>query len=234
MKRAFLASGCAVLALAACSKTDTTAKVTAAATTSTNVATGAISGPATPPSRKAGLWEQSMSLAMPSGEKHQMMQATRMCLDAASEAKMKWWATENRRGENKCAEQSISPKLGGGWTFHSVCNMGDGGKVTSDGEATGDFGSHYTVNVNSVTSGSAMAQSNGVHKISIEATWKGPCPADMKPGDIEMPGGMKINMVDAANAPSAEGFKPGQRPTAAQMAQMRAQAMEMARKMKAN
>jgi hypothetical protein len=71
--------------------------------------------------------------------------------------------------------------------------------------------------------------------MAIEATWKGACPADMKPGDVEMPGGMKINLVDAANGAGAtvNGIRPGQRPTPEQMAQMRAQAMEMARRMKA-
>jgi len=112
--------------------------------------------------------------------------------------------------------------------------MGDGGKVVSDGEATGDFGSHYKVNVTSVTSGSSFAQSNGTHKIAIEADWKGPCPAGMKGGDIEMPGGMRINMTDAANGPTINGVKPGERPTPEQMAQMRAQAMEMAKRMKAD
>jgi hypothetical protein len=232
MTRAILICGCAALALAACSKSQTTASTTEKSTSSVNLAASA---PATPPSRKAGLWEQSMTLEQPSGEKHQIAQATKMCLDDASEAKMKWWATENRKGGANCSEQSISPKLGGGWSFHSVCDMGDGGKVVSDGEATGDFGSHYTVNVTSVTSGSSFAQSNGTHKIAIEASWKGPCPAGMKGGDIEMPGGMRINMVDAANGagPTINGVKPGERPTPEQMAQMRAQAMEMAKRMKA-
>lgn len=224
MTRAILVCGCAALALSACSKkTDT-----AAATGGSAPAAATASAPAAPmsvPTRKSGLWEQTMNLT-------KMTQTIRMCVDEASEAKMKWWATENRRGGVDCSEQAVTPKLGGGWSFHSVCKMGDSGTVTSDGEATGDFGSHYKVDVTSTTSGSAMAQANGVHKIEIEATWKGPCPADMKGGDIEMPGGMKINMVDAANG-APNGFKPGQRPTPEQMAQMRAQAMEMAKRMKA-
>jgi hypothetical protein len=139
-----------------------------------------------------------MTMAMPSGETHQMVQSVRMCLDEASEAKLKWWSTENRRGRSECSEQSISAKLGGGWKIHSVCDMGDGGKVVSDGEASGDFNSHYKVEVTSVTSGSAMAQSNGTHKISMDASWKGPCPAGMKPGDMEMPGGMRISTSGGA------------------------------------
>jgi len=229
MKRAILVCGCAALALGACSK-----KADTAATTGESAPTAAAAPAlATPPTRKAGLWEQSMTLVESSGSTKPFMQGTKMCVDEASEAKMKWWATENRGGKSDCTEQSITPRLGGGWTIHSVCTVGEM-KVVSDGQVTGDFGSHYKFDATSVTSGSSMPQSNGTHKMSMEATWKGPCPADMKGGDIEMPGGMKINMVDAANkAPTAEGFKPGQRPTAAQMAQMRAQAMEMAKRMKA-
>jgi hypothetical protein len=229
MKRAILVAAAAVLALAACSKKADTA-ATGAATP-----TVAAAPSLTPPTRKAGLWEQTMTLERSSGAAQPFMQGTKMCLDEASEAKMKWWATENRRGKSECAEQAITPRLGGGWSFHSVCSLGDGAKVTADGQATGDFGSHYKVDITSVTSGSAMAQSNGTHKMTIEATWKGPCPAGMKGGDIEMPGGMRVNMVDAAGRAAAapEGFKPGQRPTPEQMAQMRAQAMEMAKRMKA-
>ncbi|HEY0437305.1 MAG TPA: SIMPL domain-containing protein [Phenylobacterium sp.] len=233
MKRAWLTCGCAALALAACSKTGTKAAADGGAAAAPVASAAPTSS--SPPARKAGLWEQSMSMSLPSGEKHQIAQAIRTCVDAASEAKLKWWATENRPGKTMCSEESVTPKLGGGWAFHSVCNMGDSGKVASDGEATGDFGSHYRVDVTSVTTGSAMAQSNGTHKMAIEATWKGACPADMKPGDVEMPGGMKINLVDAANGAGAtvNGIRPGQRPTPEQMAQMRAQAMEMARRMKA-
>ena len=44
-------------------------------------------------------------------------------------------------------------------------------------------------------SGASARHMNGVHAMTIEATWKGPCPADLKPGDMVLPGGMKINMM---------------------------------------
>lgn len=227
MTRAILVCGCAALALSACSKKSDTA---ATGGTAPDAAVASAPGPVTPPTRKAGLWEQTMvSESAPVGRA--MNQTLRMCVDDASEAKMKWWATENRKGGSTCAEQSVSRKLGGGWSFHSVCDVGDGGKVTADGEATGDFGSHYKVEIHSVMTGSPMAQANVSHKMTMEATWKGPCPAGMKGGDIEMPGGMKINTLDAARgaAPTIDGLKPGQRPTPEQIAQMRAQAMAMAK-----
>lgn len=205
MHRAILICGCAALALAACSKKADTAGGPAAV-----ASTPAATASAAPPTRKGGLWEQTMDLGS-------MKQTISMCVDAASEAKARWWSTERGAGKADCAEQSVTPTAGG-WSFHSVCKMGDNGTVTSDGTATGDFGSHYKVEVTSVTSGAAMAQANGTHKVAIEATWKGACPPDMKAGDMMMPGGMKI---------SSEGGTPHVEtgPGGVDMAKMRAQAM---------
>lgn len=219
MKRAILVSGLALLALGACAKkTETAATGEAVATTATAPA------PMTPPTRKPGLWEQKISTA-------NINQTMKMCIDEAVEQKMKWWGSQ-ASGKSDCAEQKITPHLGGGWDFHSVCKMGESGTVTSDGQATGDFGSHYKVEVNSVTAGSPMAQANGPHKTTIEATWTGPCPAGMIGGDMEMPGGMKINMLHAMDATAGMARGADGRPTPEAMAKMRAQAMEMAKAMK--
>jgi hypothetical protein len=185
MKRAILICGCAALALSACSK-----KADTGAAPSASAPAPVAAAPAAPPTRKGGLWEQAMDMG-------QMKQTIRMCVDEASEAKTKWWSTERHGGQSNCAEQSVTPTPGG-WAFHSVCTTGDGGKVTSDGTATGDFGTHYKVEMTAVTSGSAMAQANGTHKMSMEGSWKGPCPAGMKPGDMEMPGGMRISTSGGA------------------------------------
>ena len=174
--------------------------------------------PMTPPPRKAGLWEQKVSTAG-------MNQTMKMCLDESIDQKMKWWGSQSPKGgKSDCEQQAITPHAGGGWDFHAVCKMGESGTITSDGSATGDFSSHYKVEVNSVTAGSPMAQANGVHKTTIEATWTGPCPAGMKAGDMEMPGGMRIDMADAMSGkpPSMAGGA-----GAMDMAKLRAQAKAM-------
>jgi hypothetical protein len=171
------------------------------------------SAPLTPPPRKAGLWEQRISTAG-------MNQTIKMCLDEKVEQKMKWWGSQSQNKQSNCEQEAITPHAGGGWDFHSVCKMGESGTVTSDGSATGDFGSHYKVEVNSVTAGSPMAQANGPHKTVIEATWTGPCPADMKAGDMELPGGMRFNTTDAMSGKPAGGAAGG-----TDMAKLRAQAM---------
>jgi hypothetical protein len=167
----------------------------------------------TPPSRKAGLWEQKISTAG-------MNQTMKMCLDESVEQKMKWWGSQAGNGKSDCEQQTITPHAGGGWDFHAVCKMGESGTVTSDGQATGDFNSHYKVEINSVTSGSPMAQANGAHKTTIEATWTGPCPAGMRAGDMQMANGMTINMVDAMSGKPGGPAGPG----GMDMAKLRAQA----------
>ncbi len=226
MKRLIGISAVALVALAGCSKkTDTAASAggagAPAAATASDAKPAALSAM---PTRKAGLWEQTIS-------SEQMHQTTKMCLDDMTEQKMKWWATESRGDiKSMCPEQSMTPKLTGGWHVHSVCKMGDAGTVTSDGDVTGDFGSHYTMTMTSVTTGSAMAQANGTHKMTMEGSWKGACPPDMRAGDMVMPGGMKINTLDmAAGKPAIAGMGAGGHMSSADIAKLRAQAQEMAK-----
>jgi hypothetical protein len=217
--RGSLICGAAVLALGACAKKTETAATGTAAPAPANAPAATPVGPIGLPSRKAGLWEQTMN-------SEKMHQTVSMCIDTALDQKMKVWGSQS--GKSNCSEEKISQHLGGGYEFHAVCAMGESGTITSDGQATGDFGSHYTVALTSTTSGSPMAQANGVHKMSIDAVWKGPCPADMKPGDMMLPGGMKFNVADAMAGAAAGG-----RPSPEQMAKMRAQAMEMKKQMEA-
>lgn len=219
MRRAIGISALALLALAACQKKTETAAATGAPAGATATAP-APAGPLTPPPRKPGLWVQKVSMA-------QMEQSTRMCLDQATDRQMAWWGSQ--AAKSNCEQQQITRHAGGGWEFHSVCKSADGATTTSDGVASGDFNSHYKVDVTSTTTGGPMPQANGTHKIAIEATWAGPCPAGMKAGDMEMPGGMKINMNDVASGQGSSGIRPGHPPSAAEIARLRAQAMEMAK-----
>jgi len=229
MKRLIWVSAVALVALAGCAKKTDTAAGASTNASATAPATGdnGSSKPAaalTTPTRRAGLWEQTMHM-------REMTQTTKMCLDDATEQKMKWWATEQRadKSENPCTEQSVTPKLGGGWSFHSVCKMGESGTITSNGEATGDFGSHYTLKITSVTTGSSYAQANGTHEMTMEGTWKGACPAGMKGGDIQLANGMTFNATDGAHMGGLKGHGPGGRMTPDDIAKLRAQAREMSK-----
>lgn len=141
----------------------------------------------TPPKRKPGLWEQRVS----NGD---FVQVTRICLDAATDAKLSFWG--GQATNDACEKNLASARTDGGWQFSSVCDMGPGGKITTAGVATGDFSSHYQVTADSSTVGAATPQMNGAHKMTIDAAWQGPCPAGMKGGDMTLPGGVKINLLD--------------------------------------
>jgi len=221
MGRTMLVCAASALALAACSKggDKTAAGGAPAAGNAAKTASADVGGP--PPSRKAGLWEQTMAF-------NGMKQTMRMCVDEASEQKTGWWNTERRgpsSGDPDCAERNISRTLTGGWKIHSVCKEPNGMTVTADGTASGDFGQSYHVDITTVTTGSSMPAANGTHHMVMDGAWKGACPAGMAAGDMEMPGGMRIG---AHGVTGANGGAPSQ----AEIARMRAQAMEMAKKYK--
>ena len=211
MKRVLVSTAC-VLALAACSK-----KPAAAPDASSAAAPAVASAPAapmTPPERKAGRWEQKMSTAG-------MTQVSRIGFSDEVNKKMSLWGQQ--AGDDQCTSKSVTPTVGG-WKFASTCNMGSGGTIVSSGEARGDFGSHYTVDIRSSTTGAGAPQMNGEHVMTLEATWKGPCPADFKPGDMELPGGMKINMLTmGAGGPGSSGGKPSAEQVAAMRKMIEAQ-----------
>jgi hypothetical protein len=233
MVRTMLVCGAAILALAACSKkADQSAanSGTPAAGEAAKTASAEAPGPVGPPTRKAGLWEQTIS-------SDKMHQTIRMCIDEATEQKAKWWRSEGRRsssGDTDCSEQKVTRTLTGGWNIHAVCKS-EGMTVTTDGTATGDFGNNYHVELTSTSTGSSIPEANGTRKMVMDGVWKGPCPAGWTGGDMEV-NGMRMNVLNPQAAPTGPGMpamKAGHMPTQAEIAQMRAQAMEMEKRMKA-
>jgi hypothetical protein len=147
--------------------------------------------PATPPQRTAGLWEQTVSTGG-------MAQTSTLCVNAVVEEKLGWWGQQATK--NGCSQSSFTPRPGG-WTFSSTCDLGPSGKTVSNGVATGDFNSAYQLDMTGKTTGATSPHMNGEHKINIKAAWKGPCPADMRPGDMVLgAGGVKMNLLDAPAA----------------------------------
>lgn len=178
----------AALALAACSKPAGEKAASAEGAAKPAAATASVpAGPAAMPSRKPGLWKQTVSTAG-------MTQTSTLCLDKAVESKLAVWGAG--ASKERCQETAIAPAPGG-WSFTSACDMGTGGRTTTEGVVTGDFNTSYKVEASSRTEGAAAPQMNGPHKMVMQATWQGPCPADMKPGDMALPNGMKINMLAA-------------------------------------
>jgi hypothetical protein len=139
------------------------------------------------PTRKAGLWEMKM-LRTGSAVPDMTMQH---CTDATTDKEMS--TAFSPSGKDVCSKQDIQ-KTATGYVSDTVCGVA-GMTITSHAEITGDFNSAYTVKS---TSHSEHGPS-GVPRDSttmIEAKWLGACKSDQKPGDIVMPGGMKMNIMD--------------------------------------
>jgi hypothetical protein len=92
-----------------------------------------------------------------------------------------------------CSKQDIQ-KTATGYVTDSVCTVA-GVTMTTHSEILGDFNSAYTVKATSNSQGGSAAVPRDSTTV-IEAKWLGACKADQKPGDIMMPGGVKMNIKD--------------------------------------
>jgi hypothetical protein len=135
------------------------------------------------PVRKAGLWEMKVLRAGSPSPEMTMQQCTDESTDKDMSTAMSPMAKE------MCSKQEIQ-KTATGYVTDSICGIA-GVTITSHAEITGDFNSAYTVKS---TSRSERGPAGGT--TTIEAKWLGTCTADQKPGDIMMPGGMKMNIKD--------------------------------------
>ncbi len=189
IRRAVCLALCAATALAGCSRKQEGAA--SADQPAAQASASAVVAPATPPKRKPGLWVQTMTIPG-------MTQKSSICTDAAVEDAVGFWGQQMTR--DRCARSSITRNADGSWTVESQCDMGSGGVTTTKGVARGDFNTAYSMTMESSTVGAGAAHMNGVHKMTLQATWQGPCPAGAKPGDIDLGNGMKINMMDMAAA----------------------------------
>jgi len=187
MRKALALTAVSLIALTACNRKPAEAPHPPAAPGSAPTSSAPTTfAPASIPARTPGLWEQKVS-------SRGATQASRICLDKATEARFTWWG--QHAGQGACSHARVSPRAGGGWTFASSCDMGEYGRTETRGEVTGDFAKAYKVSAQSIVSGARAADMNGTHAMTLEASWRGPCPAGMRPGDILLPGGMKINVM---------------------------------------
>lgn len=181
------AAGLVLLTLVACNRNQETAETPAEAPAPTAEAPSAGEAAPAAPTRKPGLWEQRVST-------EGMVQVSRICIDEALEKRIGWWGQQATA--EACEKNQVTRRADGGWQFSSVCDMGTGGRTTTSGVATGDFDSRYLVEAESSTVGAEAPQMNGTRKVIIESAWQGPCPEGFKPGDMELPGGVRINLLE--------------------------------------
>ena len=153
-----------------------------------------------PPVRKAGFWEQTLTRdGVAPGLS--LMGKVRLCVDAASQAKLSLFG--DRLGKGSCRGRSLSRGPDGLVSFAATCDMGIAGVATSTGTLSGDLASAYRLHVESDVAGASLAALNGRHVTDIAATRLGPCPAGLVPGDVLLANGMKINVDKIGAAATA-------------------------------
>jgi hypothetical protein len=139
------------------------------------------------PVRKAGLWEMKVLRAGPQAPDMTMQQ----CTDETTDKDMS--TAMSPVGKEMCSKQDIQ-KTATGYVTDSVCGVA-GVSIKSRAEISGDFNSGYTVKSTSHSEGGPSGMA-GDSTTTIEAKWLGACKPDQKPGDIILPGGMKMNIKD--------------------------------------
>jgi hypothetical protein len=169
----------ALAALAACHK--------APAPVASNVAP--IQAASAGPTQAPGLWVQRVSDAHGA-------RVTKVCLDAGAATTL---AAFDQTLAGQCSRRDMAQAADGTWHFSTSCDMGPWGKVATEGVMRGDFASHYVVEARSQTVGAAQSAADGPARVIADIRRVGDCPADMKPGDVILPGGGRAR-VDQLSA----------------------------------
>ena len=138
------------------------------------------------PLRKAGLWEIHMQHEGSKLPDVAIQQCTSEAIDREFTSEFAPAAKQN------CTKNDIQ-KTATGYVSDSVC-AGGGATITSHAETSGDFNSAYNVKVTSHSEGGKLGTHDST--MTLTAKWVDACKADQKPGDIVMPGGLKMNMRD--------------------------------------
>ena len=138
------------------------------------------------PTRKSGLWEMKM---LPSADMPGM--TMQHCTDETTDKRMS--DAFMPMAKNMCSKNETQ-RTAAGYVTDSICTFA-GITSVSRAETIGDFNSAFTVKTTSKMQNAPKSiPSDSVS--TIEAKWLGACTAGQKPGDIMMPGGMKMNIKD--------------------------------------
>ncbi len=141
------------------------------------------------PKRKSGLWETTMQFAAQPGAGMTMKQ----CIDQKSDDLMRSQARDAQADLEKQCSKRDWKQVSSGYEFETVCTFA-GTKHTSKGRITGSMDTSYKMVID--TQYDPPMQGMTTNHMEMEAKWTGACPADMRPGDMIMPGGARMNVED--------------------------------------
>jgi hypothetical protein len=151
-----------------------------------SVCASALAAPVTSLNRKPGLWSLEVSADGRKGPG-----AIKQCVDENTDARMMQMATQ--ASAQNCSKHELT-KDGSEYNFYSECSMSSS-RVVSRGKFRGDFSSEYIGEIETTFTPALFGKTTS--KTVITAKWQGACPADLKPGDMAMPNGMKMSLAQA-------------------------------------
>ena len=137
------------------------------------------------PARKAGLWQVDTTVAA------DHIVTMKQCIDAKTDQIMQ--ARFASLPQRNCSKHDVQ-KSAGKITIDSVCTIA-GRTTTGHVVITGSFDSEYTLVMTSDVKGVPTP-----HNVTMTAKWLGPCAAGQKPGDMVLPNGKTVNIIDMERA----------------------------------
>jgi hypothetical protein len=140
------------------------------------------------PKRKPGLWEMSTTS---SGNKG-VPAMSKVCIDAATDRELMNFGLGV--AIQLCSKRDIKVS-GAVATLNMVCTIGNS-QATSRSTITYSGNTAYRAEIRAHFEPPFLGQSDST--TTQQAKWTGPCPADMKPGDLVTGNGAKINLRDLA------------------------------------
>ena len=152
----------------------------------------------TPPARRAGLWQETITrnggaVLMP------QLANLKVCVDSTTEARSPIFnmsrAADLAKKRN-CTPPKAQGNPGGVYQFSESCPLpgANNGVRHTDGTASGDFKTTYHLHiVSAVVHPAFWAKFDSRQIDDINGRWLGPCPPGMAPGDILLANGEKLH-----------------------------------------
>jgi Protein of unknown function (DUF3617) len=133
------------------------------------------------PPRKPGLWEVNMIMdgVPPKLAKH--------CVDEKTDKQMQ----QMGQGMNPECKPGTQKRDGNTYLFEQECKFGNS-VVATRSMTKGDFQSKFQTEIDSRFT--PPINGKATSKTVLDAKWAGACPSGWKPGDMELPGGIRMNV----------------------------------------
>ena len=141
------------------------------------------------PSRRAGHWELTLSLEDGSAAP----QVIQQCVDAESDQLLHTFGGLTIAGTT-CS--STQRKDGANLHVDTVCKVDEKITATLQTVFAGDFNANYTVRATTKVEGEPAATKTPPRTMLIAAKWLGACKPDQKPGDLVLPDGKRMNVIE--------------------------------------